>query len=523
MNQNISKILKKYSISPSQISYYGDSCAKIQPQFIKSKKPSNKKLIVVTSINPTPMGEGKTTIAIGLSDCLNKTSKTILCLRQPSIGPTLGLKGGATGRGKSTVNPEELINYGLTGDFFTIETIHNLIASIIDNHIYQGNELKIDPKKIIWRRVIDLSDRSLRNITIPIDAKKNISYQGGFDITVTSEIMAILCLAKNEDDFVERINNIIVAYDTKNKPIYVKDLKLSKTIRKLSKNLLCPNALATNENTLCLMHGGPFANIAHGCSSLISINTAFKYAKNIITECGFGSDLGFEKFMNIVSPQYDKPDAVIVCISLKAILYHGTTTDNKNDWKDQLHLGLENLKQHVKSINNFGINPIIAINYFKNDNPAQLKALEKQLKALKYKFCLCSPVVDGYKSFAKLASLIRREHINSNKVKPLYRPNQPLSEKINTIVRQVYGLNTQIVYEPKAKAKIAMCNKYPYYICMAKTPLSLSSDPKNLIYNPYDKIVIRDFVLAHGAQFIIPICQGIYRMPGLPKKPNAQD
>ena len=515
---NITNILKKFNINKNKYTMFGEDCAKLKLNSRQCAKPANKKLILVTAISPTPSGEGKTTVAIGLNDALNQYHhKSILCLRQPSIGPTLGLKGGAAGHGNSQIIPNELINYGLTGDFYTIETINNLIATVVENHIYYGNKLQIDPKTITWRRAIDLSDRSLRNIQIKIN--KDISYQTGFDITAASEIMVILCMSKSLDDFIEKINNSIVAYTKNNKPVYVKTFNLNDAIKTLAKNLIRPNCLATLRNNLCIMHGGPFANIAHGCNSIIAINEAFKYANFVVTEAGFGSDLGFEKFINIIGREYALPNAIILCVTLKSIFYHSKNCAN---WHEKFDIGIKNLIQHVQLIRATGYEPIIAINKFKNDEKVHLNYLIRWLKKVKLDFAIVDPNANNLRSFQKLVQLVNKESRKNKRIDFTYKLDEPLTKKIQNIVSKIYGFDTEVQYEKIALSKIDKFKDFKYYICMAKTPITFSSDKRDVAYMKTDKIIIKDILISHGTKFIIPICEGIFRMPGLPKVPNAQ-
>ncbi len=508
-------LLTQYSIPSSNFHPYGSDSGKIDPVFNSKKKAKH---ILVTAINPTTAGEGKTTCAICIADALNSLNKkTILCLRQPSIGPTLGMKGGATGNGKSEVVPSQLINYGLNGDFFIIETIHNLIASIIENNIYFDSALNIDPNKILWNRVIDLNDRGLRDIQIKI--KKDLYYHSSFDITPASEIMAIFCLSKNIKDFKDRVNNIIVAYNKKNKPVRVKDFKLNNQLDYLIEKLFQPNVVKTKENTLTLMHGGPFANIAHGCNSLVALQTADHYAKTVITEAGFGADLGCEKYIDIISSLYAQPDAIIFVITLKAVINHAKA--NK-DIKKQIDDGLRLVNQHLKTIKNYGYDPIVVINQFKDDNLNQLKYLEQQIKnQFKVNVFKIDPVNQGKKSATALAKYLTKLHL-VKKVKRVYQLNEPLDIKIQKIVHTAYGLKTKVKYAKLAASKLKTYKNLPYYVCMAKTPYSMSSDQTKVVFNENDEVLISDFVIAHGAQFIIPITGTIFRMPGLPKVPNVQ-
>ncbi len=512
-------ILERYKINSKNLISYNNEVFKLKPSFNFSLK-NNSQLILITSTNPTPYGEGKTTIAIELADALTKINKKpFLCLRQPSIGPTLGLKGGATGFGNFQIVPQDLINLGLTGDLFVIETINNLIASVIDNELYFDNKLGIDPNKIVWKRVIDISDRGLRDIKINL--KQSLEYKTGFDITAASEIMAILCLAKNMDDFVNRINNIVVAYSKNNKPIYVKSFHIEKTIQKLANRLLWPNLVKTKNNSLCLIHGGPFANIAHGCNSIIALNTARQYAKIVITEAGFGADLGAEKFIDIVGQLYYQPNLVLICTSIKSLLYHGN--ENIDDDTKKLLSGITTLEQNIKGLKSLNINPCVVLNQFANDDLELIKILKNWCNNKNIDFIVMNPTSDKDASLKyigkKIISLLNK---NKTSVKPLYKLSDKLETKLNKIVKNIYGIDSQIVYSQTAKKQLKELNNLPYFVCFAKTPLSLSSDAKQLEYNPKAQIKIEFFTIATGAKFIIPICGNIYRMPGLPKNPNAQ-
>lgn len=514
----LTDLCKKYKIKASDIYPYGEFGAKIKAELTPCS--TTKKHILVTSINPTLAGEGKTTVAIGLADALNHADKnsTIVCLRQPSIGPTLGMKGGATGGGKSSLVNADYINLGLNGDFYLIETINNLIATIIDNHIYHGNQLKIDPKTISWKRVIDLNDRSLRHFNLEIN--KDVNYNTGFDITAASEIMTIFCLSKTVEEMLNRIERIVVGQNTSGKNVTVGEFKINwNFIRNLIDQLMQPNVLSTKEDTLCLMHGGPFANIAHGCNSIITLNTASKYAKYVITEAGFGADLGCEKYINIVSQQYRWPDAVVVVVTIKSIMLHGTNENKLIALKE----GLINLMVHINAIKGYGFNPIIAINQFDDDTSEQIEIVTNWAKEQKIAIATCSPYAEGKTSYKSLIKLVNKE-INKRHYNlfSTYSRFDKLDSKLDLIIKKVYGLNTKYILSPTAALKFKQIQKLPYYVCMAKTQYSLSSDPTKLVYSPNDTIEINDFVILHGAEFIIPICGEIFRMPGLPKTPNVQ-
>ena len=515
---NIIDLLRKYNIKSKDLSICGNDVSKIKPNTnFKDLKNSKSNLILVTAINPTPKGEGKTTCAITITDALNSIKqKAILCLRQPSIGPTLGMKGGAAGNGWSEVVPADLINYGLTGDFFYIETINNLIASIVDNSIYYGNEFKIDPNKIVFKRCIDVSDRSLRDISISLIPKQKLRYNTGFNMTSASEVMAVLCLSKDEDDFVKCINNILVAYTFDDKPVYVKSFHLDKALKQLASKMLWPNAVRTKRNSVCLIHGGPFANIAHGCNSVLALNTARQYAKYVVTEAGVGADLGAEKFINILSRQYMPPKCVVIVTTIKSLKYHGL---NNND----LASGILNLDQHVKAVKSYGILPYVVINQFNDETKSEIKFVQDWCKKNKVPCGMFSPIKQKDVGAIKVAKDLVKMCAKSPKVKYTYSLTDKLEDKIAKLANNVYGIKKQnIVYSDKAKALLKKYDKLPYFVCMAKTPYALSSDAKELMFNENAKLTINDFVIANGVSFIIPICESIFRMPGLPKVPNAQ-
>ena len=512
----ITDLVKKYNIKSKDLSICGNDVIKVRPNTnFKNLQGSN--LILVTAINPTPKGEGKTTCAITITDALNSIKqKSILCLRQPSIGPTLGMKGGASGAGWSEVVPKELIDYGLTGDFFYVETINNLIASIVDNSIYYDNPFKIDPKKIIFKRCLDVSDRSLRDINISLIPKKNLRYTTGFNMTSASEVMAVWCLSKDMDDFIKRINNIIVAYTYNNKPIYVKSFHIDNAIKRLASRMLWPNAVRTKRDSLCFIHGGPFANIAHGCNSIIALNTARKYAKYVVTEAGFGADLGAEKFINILSRQYMPPKCIVLVTTIKSLKYHGK---NNND----LETGMLNLIQHTKAIKSYGINPYVVINLFGDESKKEINYIKNWCKKNSIMCGMFSPVIKKDAGAVKVAKDLVKLCNKTPKVKYSYQLTDKLEDKIAKIAAKVYGIKKQnIVYSKQALKLLKQYSRLPYFVCVAKTPYALSSNAKELMFNKDAKLTINDLVIANGAAFIIPICESIFRMPGLPKTPNAQ-
>lgn len=516
-------IFENYNIDQSAYELYGNYSAKVNPIYSTDHLTNEKRLVLITAISPTPHGEGKTTIGIGLSDSLNKLQKgsCILCLRQPSIGPSLGFKGGASGAGFAKIVPEDLINLGLNGDNYVVGTINNLISSIIDNVIFFENELNIDPTKIIFKRVLDINDRSLRGIKVTINSKKNISYTTDVNITAASEIMAILCLSKDSNDFIDKVNSIIVAYTFDNKPVYVKQFNIGSTIRRLTYNLFMPNAVQTGYGNMCFLHGGPFANIAHGCSSIISTNTAFKYADLVVTEAGFGSDLGLEKYIDIVGDQYLNPNCVVLCVTTKALIFHGKENENKIE---QLKSGFSNLLQHINNIRSFGVELIVAINKFVGEKEqAYEDVVVEWLKNNNIEYSLCDVFNNGETGALDLAKKILND--KKYKIRPtinkIYELTDSLENKIRKIAKRSYGISN-ITFTEQAKIKLEEYKNIPYYVCMAKTPLSFSSNPKNLIFNPNDEIVIKNIELNNGAKLLIPISDGIWRMPGLPKQPRAQ-
>lgn len=513
------KILNDYNIKKEDLITYPNNVYKIRPNTDFSTN-SNSRLILVTAINPTPAGEGKTTIAIELTDALNAVGKkTILCLRQPAIGPTLGLKGGGTGFGRFEIIPSDEINLGLTGDFFVIETINNLIASLIDNQLYFDNELKIDPNRIVWKRVYDMSDRGLREIRVKV--REGLYYYTGFDITPASEIMAILCLAKNMDDFIERINNITIAYDTKGRPIYARSLHIENKIRILAKNLLWPNVVQTKNHSLCFLHGGPFANIAHGCNSILALNTASKYARYVVTEAGFGADLGAEKFIDIIGQLYRQPDYVFICTTIKSISYHGDK--NHTRARDIFLSGTSTITQNILGLKAMNITPCIILNKFADDDPALIEEFKDWAEKHEYKYLIVDPATDKKQQLEKFGKDVLKLLQNPCHPVPLYKKTSNFKTKIKTIIEKVYGLNSPLMFSAQAEEQLKEINNKPYYLCVAKTPLALSSNPKDVYYSPNQQIEINSFCINSGAEFIIPICGNIYRMPGLPKKPHAQE
>ena len=528
----ISDILKKYNIpdNHSTFSPMGRHIAKLNFEYIDKLKEKKSNLILVTAITPTPAGEGKTTTSVGLNDALNKAGKqSIVCLREPSLGPSFGMKGGAAGGGYSQVIPMEQINLHFTGDFHAITTAHNLLSALIDNHIYWGNKLNIDPDNIVWKRVVDLNDRALRKIEINQEKlKNNIPRNDSFDITVASEVMAIFCLSNNLKDLENKIGNITIAYTKDKKPIYAKDLSAHGPMTVLLKEAIRPNAVQTLENNLALIHGGPFANIAHGCNSIIATKTALKISDYVVTEAGFGADLGAEKFLNIKCRKAKiQPSCVVLVATIRAIKMHGGVEkdDLKKENLESLKKGLPNLERHVQNIKQFGLQIIVAINHFVTDTDKEIQAVKEYCSKLGVKASLCKHWADGGNGAKDLASNVI-DLCKKNKKKSfknLYSDETPILEKIEKIAKNIYKAKSVEVDE-KIKEQIkniehAGFKKFP--VCIAKTQYSFSTDPK-LKGAPSDHILqVREVRLSSGAEFIVVICGSIMTMPGLPRTPAA--
>lgn len=522
--KNIKEIAEKLNINEKYLEQYGKYKAKISLDYYNEiKEREDGKLILVTAINPTPLGEGKTTAAIGLADALNKINKkAILTLREPSLGPVFGIKGGATGGGYSQVAPMEDINLHFTGDIHAITTANNLLSAIIDNHIWQGNELNI--KKVTWKRCLDLNDRALRKVEVSLSGEKNMEpREDGFDITVASEIMAILCLSKDMQDLKRRLGNIVIGYNNDNKPITCRDLKADGSLAVVLKDAINPNLVQTLENNPAIIHGGPFANIAHGCNSIIATNMALKMADYVITEAGFGADLGAEKFLDIKCRLLDKaPDAVVIVATLKALKYHGGASreECKEENKEALKLGMENLLKHVKNIRQYGIEPIIAINRYSNDSEEELKLLEKELEGI-VKYSLLENWQKGGEGAVdlaeKLIDICNKEH----DFKYIYDINDTIENKIKAVAQKIYGAE-DVEYSEEANEQLKKLNNLKLPVCIAKTQYSFSDNPKNLLCDEPFNIHVTELKLKTGAEFVVVLTGKIMTMPGLPKRPAAE-
>ena len=528
---NIGKVAKKFGIGEEFLEYYGNYKAKIDFKRMWNEVKNNEdgKLVLVTAITPTKAGEGKTTTTIALIDGLAKIKqKAIGCLREPSLGPVFGLKGGATGGGKVTVEPHDDINLHFTGDMHALTSSINLISAIIDNHIYQGNELNIDPNKITWKRALDMNDRELRTIDIGLGSDKNgIKREDHFQITVASELMAIMCLAKDEKDFIDRVRKIIVAFTYDDKPVYLEELRISNAILKLMREALKPNIVQTQEHNLVFVHGGPFANIAHGCSSLIATRLALKLSPLVITEAGFASDLGAEKFFDIKCRTGNlKPNAVVLVATIRALKLHGGVLfeELENENLDALENGFKNLEQHYQNLRKFNVPVIVAINHFKSDSENEVKKLIELLNKNYFPFAFLDGYLKGGDGSRELASKVMEvlETKRSN-FSPIYKLTSSIEEKIETLAKEIYRADG-VEYSELAKEKIELyknMGKDDLPICVAKTQSSFSDDPKLLNAPRNFKLHVKDLSLSNGAGFIVVYCGNILTMPGLPKIPAA--
>ena len=528
--EKITKIAEKLNIQEEQLEQYGKYKAKISPEVYQSlKDKKDGKLVLVTAINPTPLGEGKTTMAIGLADGLRKIGKNaILALREPSLGPVFGIKGGATGGGHSQIAPMEDINLHFTGDIHAITSANNLLSAMIDNHIYFGNELGFD--RVVWKRCVDLNDRQLRVVNTGLSQEKNIvPRMDGFDISVASEIMAIFCLATDINDLKRRIGNIIVGYTKENKPITARDLKADGAMTVLLKDAINPNLVQSLEQTPAIVHGGPFANIAHGCNSIIATKLALKLGDYVVTEAGFGADLGAEKFLDIKCRKANlKPDAVVCVATIKALKYHGgmPKEDIKNESIEYLAKGFENLERHVDNLKNcYRLNVIVAINKYTHDTEAEIKFLQEKLQEKGINLSLVESWEkggDGAKDLAqKIVDLVQE----TSNFKFAYELNETIEDKIKAVAQKIYGAE-DVEFTDEAKLHIKEIEELGYSnlpVCIAKTQYSFSDDPKNLECKELFNIHVQDVVLRAGAEFIVVLTGKIMTMPGLPKTPSAEN
>ncbi|HEM6184375.1 TPA: formate--tetrahydrofolate ligase [Streptococcus suis] len=526
----ITEIVEKVGISFDDIELYGKYKAKLSFDKINAVKGNPLgKLILVTAINPTPAGEGKSTVTIGLADALSKIGKkTMIALREPSLGPVMGIKGGAAGGGYAQVLPMEDINLHFTGDMHAITTANNALSALIDNHIHQGNVIGIDQRRIIWKRVVDLNDRALRKVTVGLGGPLNgIPREDGFDITVASEIMAILCLATDINDLKERLANIVIGYRFDRSPVYVRDLAVEGALTLILKDAIKPNLVQTIYGTPAFVHGGPFANIAHGCNSVLATTTALRLADYTVTEAGFGADLGAEKFLDIKVPNLPKaPDAVVIVATLRALKMHGgvAKTELSAENIEAVKAGFSNLKRHVENIQKYGIPAVVAINEFVSDTADEIAALKELCAEIGVPVELASVWANGADGGVELAETVVATIDNqAANYQRLYKAEDSLEEKVTKIVTQIYG-GTGVVFEKKARNQLAEFakngwNKLP--VCMAKTQYSFSDNQFALGAPTGFDITVREFVPKLGAGFIVALTGDVMTMPGLPKAPAA--
>tara|TARA_B100000575_G_scaffold107129_1_gene85316 strand:+ start:348 stop:2018 length:1671 start_codon:yes stop_codon:yes gene_type:complete len=528
---HIRDVAAKVNIPEENLIPYGHDAAKINFDFIeKSKSNPDGKLILVTAINPTPAGEGKTTTSVGLNDGLNKIGKkSIVCLREPSLGPCFGMKGGAAGGGYAQVVPMEEINLHFTGDFHAITAAHNLLSSLIDNHIYWGNELQIDQRRITWGRVVDLGDRSLRKVNVNLGGVSNgFPREDKFDITVASEIMAIFCLANDIDDLQKRIGDIIIAYKRDKSPIYARDVKADGPMTVLLKNALMPNLVQTLENNPAIIHGGPFANIAHGCNTVIATKAGLKLADFVVTEAGFGADLGAEKFLDIKCRKAGlTPSVVVIVATVRALKSHGGV--EKGDLNKEnviaVEKGFENLQRHIENIQSFGLETIVAINSFTLDTEAEGKVISDGCEKLGVKAILCSHWANGGDGTLELAEEVVKtcESSDPSKFKFMYEDNVSLEEKIRSVAQKIYRAD-DVVIDKSVSDQLKGFEENGYGklpICIAKTQYSFSTNPSLRGAPNGFTVPVREVRLSAGAGFIVVVTGQIMTMPGLPKVPSA--
>lgn len=525
----ITEIAAQLGIAPEELEPYGHYKAKLSDDLAKrlENKPDGK-LILVTAINPTPAGEGKTTTTVGLGQAMSKIGKNaIIALREPSLGPVFGIKGGAAGGGYAQVVPMEDINLHFTGDMHAITAANNLLCAILDNHLQQGNQLNIDPRRVLFKRCMDMNDRALRFVNVGLGGKANgVPREDGFQITVASEVMAILCLAADLQDLKERLGNILVAYTYDNRPVYAKDLQVNGSMAVLLKDAIKPNLVQTLENTPALMHGGPFANIAHGCNSVRATKLALKLADYTITEAGFGSDLGAEKFLDIKCRYAGlAPSAIVVVATLRALKYNGGVpkADTAKPNVEAVKAGLCNLAAHVENMKKYGVPVVVAINHFLTDSDEEVEILENYCRENDVEFALSDVFAKGGEGGIELAHKVVKACEKPANFAPIYDVNLPIKEKIETIAKTIYGADgvTYSSEANKAIAEIEKLGKDKLPICMAKTQYSLSDDATKLGRPTGFKINIRDVKLSAGAGFIVALSGAIMTMPGLGKEPAA--
>ncbi len=526
----ITEVAKSLDILPDELELYGKYKAKLSDELLeRTKNNPNGKLVLVTAINPTPAGEGKTTTSVGLGQAFGKLGKkAVIALREPSLGPCFGIKGGAAGGGYAQVVPMEDLNLHFTGDFHAITSANNLLAALLDNHIQQGNELGIDPRQIIWKRCLDMNDRVLRNVVVGLGNKMDgMVREDHFVITVASEIMAVLCLADDMEDLKRRLGNIIVAYTFDGKPVTAQDLKATGAMAALLKDALKPNLIQTLEHTPAIVHGGPFANIAHGCNSIRATKAALKLADIVVTEAGFGADLGAEKFLDIKCRKAGlKPDAIVLVATVRALKYNGgvAKADLGEENLEALKAGIVNLEKHIENLQKYRVPVVVTLNSFVSDTEAEISFIENFCKERGCEFALSEVWEKGGEGGVALANKVLETLENKEShYKPLYADEASLEEKIETIAKEIYGASG-VTYSPAAKRelqRIADMGMSHFPVCMAKTQYSLSDDPKKLGRPSNFDINVREVYVSAGAEFVVAINGSIMTMPGLPKQPAA--
>ena len=529
--QDIRKIAEKLEISEDELELYGKYKAKVTLEAWEAVKGRpNGKLVLVTAINPTPAGEGKTTTSVGLADAFHEQGKKVaVALREPSLGPCFGLKGGAAGGGYAQVVPMEDINLHFTGDFHAITTAHNLLAAVLDNHIQQGNALDIDVRRVVWKRVLDLNDRALRHVVIGLGGKAHgVPRETGFDITVASEMMAILCLAADLEDMKKRLGKIVVAYTRDGRAVHAEELHVTGALTLLFKDAIKPNLVQTLEGTPAFIHGGPFANIAHGCNSVMATKFALKFADYVVTEAGFGADLGAEKFLDIKCRFAGiHPDAVVIVATVRALKMHGGLDKKELDHVDMtaLEKGLTNLTKHIENIQKFGLPAVVAINAFPTDTKEELDFVEQKCNELGAEVALSEVWAKGGKGGLKLAEKVEAAFNKPNDVHFIYETEQSIPEKIGAIAREIYGADG-VDFTAAAKKQLQEIEELGFDrmpVCMAKTQYSLSDDATKLGRPSGFRITVRELRVSAGAGFIVALTGNILTMPGLPKHPAAEN
>lgn len=528
----ITEIAEKLGIPADSLIPYGNDKAKISADFIKSNgKRKNGKLVLVTAVSPTPAGEGKTTTTVGLGDALNKIGKNaLICLREPSLGPCFGMKGGAAGGGYAQVVPMTDINLHFTGDFHAIGAAHNLLSALVDNHMHWENELNIDPRRVTWRRVVDMNDRALRTITSGLGGYINgVVREAGFDITVASEIMAIFCLATDLQNLEKRLGDIVIGYTRTQEPVTARQLNAHGAMTALLKDALQPNLVQTMENNPALMHGGPFANIAHGCNSVMATQAALRLSDYVVTEAGFGADLGAEKFFNIKCRKAGlKPDAVVLVATIKALKMHGGVPRNElgKENVEALAVGLKNLGRHLRNLAQFGVPVVVGVNRYTADTDAEVSTVQKYCEGFGVSAVDCTHWADGGAGAVELSEkVVELAESGAAQFRTLYADDLSLWDKVKRVATQIYGAD-DIIADKKIRQQFTEFEKQGYGnypVCIAKTQNSFSTDP-NLLGAPTGHVVpIRELRLAAGAEFIVIVCGSIMTMPGLPRKPSAND